>query len=68
MKVGGHVTDCNNVGIVSNSGNFVSDVVEITLLRKDRSPAFGFVRELPHRLDRDCIPSKRHVAKALMAK
>ena len=63
-----HIHPNNNVGIVSNSDNFVSDVVEITFLRKDRSPAFGFVKELPHRLDRDCIPSKPHVARALMAK
>lgn len=59
-----HVHPNNNAGIVSNSKNSVSDVIEVTFLRKDRSQSFGPVTELPHPLDRDCIPSKAHVSRA----
>jgi len=41
----------NNCGTVNASGFILPRVFELTLLRKDRSEALGFVENLPHPLD-----------------
>jgi hypothetical protein len=49
----------NNHGLVLDLGGFIApQVFEITLLRKDRSKAFGFRRDFPHALDRPCLASR----------
>ena len=48
----------NNCGTVDASGFILPKVFELTLLRKDRSDALGFVEDLPHLLDAPNVTDK----------
>ena len=48
----------NNCGSVDANGLVLPRVFELTLLRKDRSEALGFVEELPHPLDAPNVTDK----------
>ena len=48
----------NNCGQVDAQGVLLPRVFELTLLRKDRSDALGFVEELPHPLDQPNVTDK----------
>ena len=48
----------NNCGSVDANGFILPRVFELTLLRKDRSEAFGFVEDLPHPLDAPNVTDK----------
>ncbi len=46
----------NNHGKLLNLNGFIApQFMEITFLRKDRSPPIGYCREFPHSLDRPCF-------------
>lgn len=46
-----HIHPNNNCPFVSVDGFMIPDTFEITLLRRDRSPAVGFADQFPHPLD-----------------
>jgi hypothetical protein len=48
----------NNCGNVTVDGVLLPQVFELTLLRKDRSEALGFVEDLPHPLDAPNVTDK----------
>ena len=48
----------NNCGTVNANGFILPRVFELTLLRKDRSEALGFVEDLPHPLDAPNVTDK----------
>ena len=49
----------NNHGALLNLNGFIApQFFEITLLRKDRSPALDYCREFPHPLDKACYQSR----------
>ncbi len=48
----------NNCGTVDAQGFLLPRVFELTLLRKDRSEALGFVEDLPHSLDAPNVTDK----------
>jgi hypothetical protein len=47
----------NFCGVINMGGFEAPRVIEITLLRKDRSDALGFCEEFPHPLDAPCVSS-----------
>lgn len=51
-----HIHPNNSGGIANVSGIHLPRLVEITLLRKDRSDSLGYVDKLPHKLDRPNVP------------
>ena len=53
-----HIHPNNNCPFVSVDDFMVPDTFEITLLRKDRSPAVGFVDQFPHPLDAPNVLNK----------
>jgi hypothetical protein len=47
----------NFCGVINMGGFKATQVIELTLLRKDRSDALGFCDTFPHPLDAPCVPS-----------
>ena len=52
----------NNHGAMLNLNGFIApQFFEITLLRKDRSPALDYCREFPHPLDAVCYQGRNEL-------
>ncbi len=56
-----HLHPNNHTRGLTVEGTELPRYLEMTLYRKDRSPAVGYVSEFPHPLDEDCVPTKQSV-------
>lgn len=51
----------NFCGVINMGGFEAPRVVELTLLRKDRSDTLGYCEQFPHPLDAPCVPSYKEL-------
>jgi len=61
-----HVHANNCCGQVTFGSRSSPEVIEVTLLRRDLFTEIGIKANLPHSLDRDCVPEKASISAAIM--